>query len=337
MCADCHSTAVRKRYDAPTDTFHTTWSEIMVGCEACHGPGSLHAAWADQPAMARPPVENFALLTRTSGLSNRELVDLCAPCHARRAQIADQGVPGTPLLDRYLPVLLSPGTFYPDGQILDEDYEYHSFIQSKMYANNVSCRDCHDVHRAKRRKDGNELCTRCHRADTYDTEAHHFHKKVYKGAPSAGRALHLVPHAGPELHGRPLPARPLHARAPPRPLRRARHPERLQRRRLPRRQERGVGRGEVRHLVRQEAQAALRDGARGRARRAPGARRPSWSQLAAGPAAARDRPRHGARPAGPLPGRSVAARASRGARRRRPADPPHGREPARSSPTRRAS
>ena len=55
-----------------------------------------------------------------------------------------------------------------------------------MYANNVSCRDCHDVHRAKRRTDGNELCTRCHRADTYDTETHHFHKKVYKGAPSAG-------------------------------------------------------------------------------------------------------------------------------------------------------
>jgi tetratricopeptide (TPR) repeat protein len=186
MCADCHSTSVRKRYDVPTDTFHTTWSEIMVGCEACHGPGSRHAAWADQPAMARPQVENFALVTRTSGLSNREVVNLCAPCHARRAQIADQGVPGTPLLQRYLPVLLTPGTFWPDGQILDEDYEYHSFIQSKMYANNVSCRDCHDVHKAKRRTDGNELCTRCHRADTYDTETHHFHKKVYKGAPSAG-------------------------------------------------------------------------------------------------------------------------------------------------------
>jgi tetratricopeptide (TPR) repeat protein len=186
MCADCHSTAVRKRYDVATDRFRTTWSEIMVGCEACHGPGSLHAAWAEQPAMARPPVENYALRTRTSDISNRELVDLCAPCHARRAQIADQGLPGTPLLDRYLPVLLTPGVLWPDGQILDEDYEYHGFIQSKMYANNVSCRDCHDVHRAKRRTDGNELCTRCHRADTYDTETHHFHKKIYKGAPSAG-------------------------------------------------------------------------------------------------------------------------------------------------------
>jgi tetratricopeptide (TPR) repeat protein len=186
MCADCHSTAVRKRYDVATDRFRTTWSEIMVGCEACHGPGSLHAAWAEQPAMARPQVENYALRTRTSAISGRELVDLCAPCHSRRAQIADQGIPGTPLLDRYLPALLTPGTFCPDGQILDEDYEYHSFLQSKMYANDVSCRDCHDVHSGKRRQDGNALCTRCHRADTYDTEAHHFHKRVHAGAPSAG-------------------------------------------------------------------------------------------------------------------------------------------------------
>jgi tetratricopeptide (TPR) repeat protein len=186
MCADCHSTAVRKRYDPGTDTFKTTWSEIMVGCEACHGPGSRHAAWADLPAMARPPAEDHALVTRTAGLAGRELVALCAPCHSRRAQFADQGTPGGELLDRYLPVLLTEGVFYADGQILEEDYEYHSFIQSKMFANNVSCRDCHDVHSAARPKPGNETCTRCHRADTYDTEAHHFHKRTVNGVHSAG-------------------------------------------------------------------------------------------------------------------------------------------------------
>src|SRR5262249_25124002 len=37
MCADCHSTAVRKNYDAAADRFRTQWSEISVGCEACHG------------------------------------------------------------------------------------------------------------------------------------------------------------------------------------------------------------------------------------------------------------------------------------------------------------
>ncbi len=55
-----------------------------------------------------------------------------------------------------------------------------------MYANGVKCSDCHDVHAAKRLKEGNELCLRCHQADTYDTESHHFHKKVVKGRPSEG-------------------------------------------------------------------------------------------------------------------------------------------------------
>src|SRR5512137_191429 len=83
MCADCHSTAVRKRYDPEKDEYQTTWSEIMVGCEACHGPGSRHVAWAAEPAMGRPPVENAALEVRTSRLAGPELVGLCAPCHAR--------------------------------------------------------------------------------------------------------------------------------------------------------------------------------------------------------------------------------------------------------------
>src|SRR5690606_17877047 len=46
MCAECHSTDVKLGYDAPTDTFHTTYAEISVGCEACHGPGSRHVAQA---------------------------------------------------------------------------------------------------------------------------------------------------------------------------------------------------------------------------------------------------------------------------------------------------
>ena len=42
MCAGCHSTGVRKNYDAATDRFATSFAEISVGCEACHGQGSRH-------------------------------------------------------------------------------------------------------------------------------------------------------------------------------------------------------------------------------------------------------------------------------------------------------
>ena len=39
MCADCHSTNVRKNYHLATRTYATSYAEIDVACEACHGPG----------------------------------------------------------------------------------------------------------------------------------------------------------------------------------------------------------------------------------------------------------------------------------------------------------
>ena len=185
MCAECHSTGVRKRYDPASEAYSTTWTDINVGCETCHGPGSLHVEWAAQPAMARPPADNFDLAVRTRGLASRELVELCAFCHSRRASLGDFDPAGR-LLDNEMPELLREGMYYPDGQILEEVYEYGSFTQSKMYHNNVRCSDCHDVHSIRRRKPGNEICLQCHRADTYDTPAHHFHKKEVDGKPSPG-------------------------------------------------------------------------------------------------------------------------------------------------------
>jgi Tfp pilus assembly protein PilF len=51
MCADCHSTDLRKNYDAASDSFKTRWAEISVGCEACHGPGSDHVSWAKSQSL----------------------------------------------------------------------------------------------------------------------------------------------------------------------------------------------------------------------------------------------------------------------------------------------
>ena len=41
-CAECHSTDLRKNYDAGSRSFSTTFEEVNVGCEACHGPGEKH-------------------------------------------------------------------------------------------------------------------------------------------------------------------------------------------------------------------------------------------------------------------------------------------------------
>jgi tetratricopeptide (TPR) repeat protein len=186
MCAECHSTNLIKGYDPDTETFSTTWSEIDVSCEACHGPGSWHVEWADMPEMARPAIENYGLLVGTSDMSAEHYVELCAPCHARRTELGDYDHTSPQLLDNVLPAALREGLYHADGQILDEVYVYGSFVQSKMYRMGVKCADCHDAHSLALHEEGNALCTQCHRADTYDSYDHHFHQQVYQGEPSDG-------------------------------------------------------------------------------------------------------------------------------------------------------
>ena len=186
MCAECHSTNLRKNFDAASDSYNTTWSEIDVSCEACHGPGSDHVAWADIQPMARPAIDDYGLVVRTGGISSQEQVELCAPCHSRRSELGDWDHTGPALLDSELPSLLDHGLYHADGQILDEVYVWGSFTQSKMYANDVRCSDCHDAHSLKLKFEGNDLCLQCHRADAYDTSEHHFHKKIHEGQPSDG-------------------------------------------------------------------------------------------------------------------------------------------------------
>ena len=176
MCAECHSTNLKKNYDLESETFSTTWSEIDVSCEACHGPGSLHAEWAQLPEMARPKNTGYGLVMQTSRISPQAQIELCAPCHSRRSSLGNNEHHYKNLLDVAIPQLISEPIYFADGQVLDEDYVYGSFVQSKMYAKGVTCKDCHDVHSGKRIIDGNQLCAQCHRADIYDRYDHHFHK-----------------------------------------------------------------------------------------------------------------------------------------------------------------
>ena len=199
MCAECHSTNLVKGYDAASQTFSTTWSEIDVSCEACHGPGSAHVDWADLPPMARPETDDLGLVVPTGGISSRQQVELCAPCHSRRTELGDFKHSELELLDSLVPSLLDEGLYHADGQILDEVYVYGSFVQSKMYRNDVRCADCHDVHSLKLHFEGNELCGQCHRLDTYDSAGHHFHKKTVDGEPSAG-ALCISCHMPQQLY-----------------------------------------------------------------------------------------------------------------------------------------
>lgn len=176
MCADCHTTNLRKNYDPNTSTYQTTWSEIDVSCEACHGPASAHLEWASLPEDSRPVDVNTGLIVKTRDLTSQELMNVCARCHSRRSILGDYKNNNDDLLNTMIPQLITPPNYHVDGQILEEDYEYASFTQSKMFEKNIKCIDCHDVHSVKTLKDDNQLCLRCHRSDIYNTPDHHFHK-----------------------------------------------------------------------------------------------------------------------------------------------------------------
>lgn len=200
MCAECHSTNLKKNYDLTTDTYNTTWSEINVSCEACHGPGSEHVKWAGQKNTDDIP--NMGLLVssdarkgvswtidkesgnavRSKPLESHTEIEVCSRCHSRRSAISDNYVYGRSLLDTHIPTLLDEGVYYPDGQLEAEDYEWGSFLQSKMYHKGVTCTDCHNAHSLKLRAEGNSLCAGCHQAEKYDAPSHHHHKRLSAGS-----------------------------------------------------------------------------------------------------------------------------------------------------------
>ena len=202
MCAECHSTGVRKHYDAAADTFATTWAEISVGCETCHGQGSQHVAWAhenpgssskDKADDSKGLIVRFderkdAAWTIDPSTGNatraaapatlRKEVEACGFCHARRGMIAEGWVPGRWLSDTHVVSPLSHGLFFADGQMEDEVYNYGSFKQSRMFAKGVTCSDCHDPHSARLKLPGDGVCLQCHAADKYQIAAHARHEGV---------------------------------------------------------------------------------------------------------------------------------------------------------------
>jgi predicted CXXCH cytochrome family protein len=192
-CAECHATGFEKNYDQATGTYASTQVEAGVGCEACHGPGAAHLAWAELWRTTREPPPPLGGFTVDFG-DAEAAIQQCASCHSRREAHGDGNpIPGTPYHDAYTLALLRPGQYHADGQILDEVFDYGSFLQSKMYAAGVGCIDCHEPHAAELRAEGNAVCAQCHspagnprfptlRPAEYDSPSHHHHEAGSEGA-----------------------------------------------------------------------------------------------------------------------------------------------------------
>ena len=196
-CAECHSTNLQKNYDWANKSFNTTYDEINVGCESCHGPGESHIALANSDELAGTRNAGFptdfahrgewvfgqgqAIASRSEVLDSRAQADACGRCHARRGTLGDYHY-GADLLDTHRVSLPQEPLYHADGQILDEVYVYGSFLQSKMHQAGVVCSNCHEPHSLQLRVPGNAICAQCHAPDTYDTPDHHHHTTGSTGA-----------------------------------------------------------------------------------------------------------------------------------------------------------
>lgn len=231
MCADCHSTALVKGYDPASDSYDSHWSEIHVACEACHGPGQAHVAWArstesgaagtglqvefhERRGISWLPDADLHLETGTARRSqpraSRIEIDSCGRCHGRASRLLGDSVHGGSLLDSHRPVLLEPGEFQPDGQMLAEVFNWASFLQSRMAEAGVTCSDCHQPHSLALRAPGNTLCTQCHQPARFDQPVHTGHALGSTGSQCS--ACHM-----PQLSFMQIDVRHDHAFRIPRP------------------------------------------------------------------------------------------------------------------------
>ncbi|MGL4594538.1 MAG: tetratricopeptide repeat protein [Thermoguttaceae bacterium] len=182
MCADCHTTNLWKNFDPNTKSYQTTFSDTNVGCQTCHGPCADHVRVAEEHQFRTKWGEAVAKEVQTlSAWDVPRTMQTCVTCHTRRRILCDgPKPPETPITDWIVPELPDASIYYPDGQLLEEAFEYGSFVQSKMHSRGVGCTNCHDPHSLELKFQGNRLCTQCHSPTIYDTVSHHFHPDTSK-------------------------------------------------------------------------------------------------------------------------------------------------------------
>ncbi|UCC92906.1 MAG: hypothetical protein JSW25_09615, partial [Thermoplasmata archaeon] len=113
-CAGCHVTGFGIEYNDTSGEWIASWTELGVGCEACHGPGSLHI---DHPAGE----------ARSDYIWNTVDSALCGACHNRGASVGTLGgekagypldASGHPILpgDDLSQFFVTSGIYHPDDE-----------------------------------------------------------------------------------------------------------------------------------------------------------------------------------------------------------------------------
>ena len=192
-CFNCHATNIVQGFDVESLSYKPSWTEMGIGCEACHGPGREHVrlaeAWEKDPASkpaydessANRQLSDTLKTLSTRSADPRRVFDTCAYCHGNKVNVFVGFKAGDRYADYAMPFLISEpipandpqGEFWPDGRPNRFNRPQALTLSGCFQAGAVTCTSCHvahgptsndfslkvDVHRGR---DGDELCTQCH-------------------------------------------------------------------------------------------------------------------------------------------------------------------------------
>jgi hypothetical protein len=204
-CVNCHATNLVKNFDVATRTYATTWTEMGIGCEACHGPARAHIAlmdeWRENPA-TKPAYDKSAKNRDLGRLLRifsprtadpRQVFDTCGYCHGNKNNSFFGFKPGDRYEDYALPFLISQpnppndpqGDFWPDGRPSRFNRPQALMMTGCFQKGQATCINCHTMHNPNNShslkveiemsggghtRQSDTLCTQCH---TDATHTHH--------------------------------------------------------------------------------------------------------------------------------------------------------------------
>jgi Tetratricopeptide repeat len=178
-CISCHSGRPNAVPGSNGESEGAPFSELAIGCERCHGPGSAHVqamlgANVPRPKNSATAVALDSRIVNPARLTPYLADNICMGCH----QTGDVRVlkpgktyqdirPGYPL-DDTLSILMIPPT-QESRPSADHVEHYYSMTLSKCYRESkgrLSCITCHDPHVEPSREEApgyfNSKCLTCH-------------------------------------------------------------------------------------------------------------------------------------------------------------------------------
>jgi len=198
-CVNCHATNLAKNFNPATKTYATSWTEMGIGCEACHGPGAAHMAvtreWEKNPA-AKPaePTSTQLRIFAPKQADARQIFDACGYCHGNKNNVFFGFKPGDRYEDFALPFLISQpipendpqGDFWPDGRPSRFNRPQALTLTGCFQKGQATCTSCHRMHGSTNdhalkvpveadgggvTRQSDRLCTQCHEVDA--AHSHH--------------------------------------------------------------------------------------------------------------------------------------------------------------------